>query len=145
MGLPASATAVRLGGLVAMAISVGAVVWVSRPFALAVSVSYLLLAAFVLAALLRHSPLQSCGCFGRDDTPPTIGHLVLNGAGALIAGVVALAPGQRGWGSVHLDTNPVAAALFVILTVSATALAYLALTEVPRLVASGDRARRRLT
>jgi uncharacterized membrane protein YphA (DoxX/SURF4 family) len=49
------------------------------PFpALAVSALYLGFAGFVSVALARHLPLQSCGCFGRSDTPPTIGHVAYN-------------------------------------------------------------------
>ncbi len=139
IGAPASAPAVRLGGLVAATVSVGAVVWVSRPFALAVFGFYVLLTTFVLVALLRHAPLQSCGCFGREDTPPTVGHLVLNAVAAIVAGLVALVPGSRGWASLRLDTNPLVVSLFVVLTVAAALFAYLALTLVPRLATDGHR------
>ncbi len=139
IGAPASARAVRVGGLVAVVVSVGAVLWVSRPLALAVCGFYVLLATFVLVALLRHAPLQSCGCFGREDTPPTVGHLVLNAVAAVVAGFVALAPGSRGWASVHLDTNILVVSLFVVLTTSAALFAYLALTFVPRLATYGRR------
>jgi len=143
MGLPASPPGVRLGGAVAVIISLGAVVWLDRPLALAVSASYLALSAFVAAALTRHVPLQSCGCFGRQDTPPTVGHLALNLAAAVVAGVVGLAPGSRGWPSVHLRAEPVVVTLFVILTASALAFAYLALTAIPRLTAEADAIARR--
>ncbi len=35
-------------------------------------------AVFTLAALRNWIPLQSCGCFGRDDTPPSVIHVVYN-------------------------------------------------------------------
>ncbi|MGI9080275.1 MAG: MauE/DoxX family redox-associated membrane protein [Acidimicrobiales bacterium] len=138
MGAPASASVVRSGAAVAVVISFGAVAGLGRPFALAVSVAYLLLAAFVLAALMRHVPLQSCGCFGKEDTPPTTGHLAVNLVAAVTAGAVALGPGGRGWSSVHLDANPVAVALFSVLTAAVAAFAYLALTAVPRLMTDAD-------
>ncbi len=144
MGLPASVGAVRLGGVCAAVMSLGAVVSLSRPFALAVSVSYLLLGGFVLAALARDVPLQSCGCFGRQDTPPTVGHLVLDVAAAVVAGVVALAPGTRGWASLRLDPNPVTMSVFAVLTVAATVFTYLALTTIPHPLA-GSRTRQRPT
>ena len=37
-------------------------------------------AIFVGVALRRDLPIQSCGCFGRDDTPPTIVHIIYNSA-----------------------------------------------------------------
>jgi len=143
MGLPASAAGVRLSGAAAVILSLGAVVRLDRPLALAVSASYLALSAFVAAALTRNVPLQSCGCFGRQDTPPTVGHLALNVAAAVVAGVVALAPGRRGWPSVHLRAEPVVVTLFVILTASVLAFAYLALTAVPRLTVETDGIARR--
>jgi len=82
---------------------------------------------------MRHVPLKSCGCFGKEDTPPTTGHLVLNVAAAVVAGIVALGPGGRGWSSVHLETNAVVVGLFTVLTASVAAFAYLALTALPRL------------
>ncbi len=145
IGAPASALAVRLGGLVAAAVSVGAVVRVDRSFALAVFGFYILLTTFVLVALLRHAPLQSCGCFGREDTSPTVGHLVLNAVAAVVAGFVALAPGNRGWASVHLDTNILVVSLFVVLTAAAALFAYLALTLVPRLATDDHRREPRST
>jgi len=145
IGLPASAPAVRVGGLVAAVVSVGAVVWVSRPLASAVAGFYVLFASFVALALRRHSPLQSCGCFGREDMPPTVGHLVLNTVAAVVAGVVAVGPGERGWASVHLDTDPLVVSVFVVLTGAATLFAYLALTLVPRLVTDGHQPGRRAT
>ena len=61
----------------------GAVVWAL------VAASYLAFAAFVVAALRRGTMLGSCGCFGREDTPPHWSHVALNLALAGIA--VALA------------------------------------------------------
>lgn len=39
---------------------------------------YLVFLAWVVIALKRDVPLASCGCLGRDDTPPYWGHVVLN-------------------------------------------------------------------
>ena len=39
---------------------------------------YLSFAVWVLIALRREVPLATCGCLGRDDTPPYWGHLVVN-------------------------------------------------------------------
>jgi hypothetical protein len=138
LGVPASPPVVRGGGVLAVIVSAGSVVSLSRPSALALSVFYLLLAGFVVVALTRGVPLRSCGCFGRDDTPPTATHVVVDLAAAVVAALVALAPGSRGWASVGLDGDVLVVALFVVLTAAATAFAYLALTLVPRLTAAGD-------
>ena len=44
----------------------------------ALAVTYLGFAGFVTYALIRQLPIQSCGCFGRDDTPPTWVHVAVN-------------------------------------------------------------------
>ena len=46
------------------------------------AVLYLGFALWVIAALRRQVPIASCGCFGRDDTPPTGAHVFLNLVGA---------------------------------------------------------------
>lgn len=57
--------------------------------------SYLGFAGFVGYALTRATPLSSCGCFGKADTPPTRTHLVVVAALAvcLLIGAVSGAPG----------------------------------------------------
>lgn len=42
------------------------------------SVLYLSFAVFTLFALRRNLPIRSCGCFGREDTPPTVFHVAYN-------------------------------------------------------------------
>ncbi len=39
---------------------------------------YLAFSMFTFAAIRKRIPVQSCGCFGRDDTPPNALHLVYN-------------------------------------------------------------------
>ncbi|MDH4117635.1 MAG: DoxX family membrane protein [Acidimicrobiia bacterium] len=53
---------------------------------MAVSALYLGFAAFAGWALVRDLPVQSCGCFGRTDTPPSIGHVVITVTIAVSAG-----------------------------------------------------------
>jgi len=40
-------------------------------------------AVFTFSAVANRIPLQSCGCFGREDTPPTAVHVVFNLVSAL--------------------------------------------------------------
>lgn len=58
--------------------------------ALLVTAVYLGFAGFVANALLRRLPIQSCGCFGKVDTPPTWSHLVFNLISAAAAGGIAV-------------------------------------------------------
>lgn len=48
-------------------------------------------AIWVFAALRSGAPLTSCGCLGRDDTPPTVAHITLNVIGALVSSFAAVA------------------------------------------------------
>lgn len=91
-GLPARPTAVRLGGLVELAIAIVAVTTGARGAALVVCGSYLAFAAFVALALARNLPIGTCGCFGRPDTPPTAMHVMIDLAAAAVAFAVAIAP-----------------------------------------------------
>ncbi len=42
------------------------------------AILYLGFALFALSAVLGRRPIQSCGCFGRDDTPPSWLHVGYN-------------------------------------------------------------------
>jgi hypothetical protein len=71
---------------------------VARPtpvFAVGIALSYAGFTAFVLRALRSGSPLASCGCFGKTDTPPTPGHAVTTGLLAVAAALVATGPIDR--------------------------------------------------
>lgn len=135
--LPGSPALVRAGAAAEVAVAVAAIAWASRPVALAVAASYLGFAGFVLAALRRDVPLSSCGCFGVQDTPPTVGHVVLNLAAATVALAVAVSPHGAGLGAVgDMDGPLFLRALFVAMTATAAWFAYVALTVVPQVLAT---------
>jgi hypothetical protein len=89
MGLPSSPALVRAGAGVELALGVAALAVGGAALWSLVALSYLAFAAFVLAALRRGTMLGSCGCFGREDTPPHWSHVVLNLALAAVAAVLA--------------------------------------------------------
>jgi hypothetical protein len=60
--------------------------------ATAVALSYAGFTALVVRALRSGSPLASCGCFGKTDTPPTAGHAATTALLAVAATLVALGP-----------------------------------------------------
>lgn len=97
LGLPSSPFLVRAGSaaevaLGAAAIGVGgAVLWWQ------IALSYTVFAAFVVAALRKGTMLGSCGCFGREDTPPHGSHVVLD----LLLAATAV------WAALTLDRAPV--------------------------------------
>jgi hypothetical protein len=90
LGLPSSTILVRLGaaaellvGLLAVTVGWAAVWWL-------VATSYLAFAAFVVAALRAGTMLGSCGCLGREDTPPHPLHVVIDVALAATAAAAAV-------------------------------------------------------
>ncbi|MFL6204395.1 MAG: MauE/DoxX family redox-associated membrane protein, partial [Acidimicrobiales bacterium] len=110
-------------GLAAITIG-GALLW------WAVAASYVAFAAFVLAALRKGTMIGTCGCFGREETPPHWSHVGLNG---LLAGLAALT-------AVHSPAPPVealvdqpgVAAAVLALSAVALSLLYAAYVELPR-------------
>jgi hypothetical protein len=96
-----------------------AVVYPGRLVATLVALSYLGFTAFVLRALRSGSPLASCGCFGKTDTPPTPGHAGVTALLAVAAGLVAVDP-----------SVPVDPALILVAAVLAY-VSYVALAVLP--------------
>ena len=90
--LPANESLVRLLGVAELAVGIGAIVTGSPYWAMGVGVSYLGFAGFVVFALRSGAPISSCGCFGSPDTPPSVGHVVLNTMAAVVAVAVAIRP-----------------------------------------------------
>ncbi|GAC1440825.1 MAG: hypothetical protein NVSMB55_06910 [Mycobacteriales bacterium] len=89
MRAPLLARWVRGSALVESAIGAVAIVQPARGVAVLVAVSYAGFTAFVLRALRSGSPLASCGCFGKTDTPPTPGHAVVTAVLAIAAAAFA--------------------------------------------------------
>jgi hypothetical protein len=87
---PLLARWVRAFAVVEAVVGVLAVVRPGPFVATAVAISYAGFTAFVLRALRSGSPLASCGCFGKTDTPPTPGHAAVTALLAVAAAVVAV-------------------------------------------------------
>src|SRR4051812_10747982 len=85
MRLPAAVPLVRVLGVGEVALGVSAGIPFARPLLVLLAAAYLAFAAFVMAALGANTPLQSCGCFGEADTPPSAVHVGLNLAAAVAA------------------------------------------------------------
>lgn len=128
--LPASPGIVRVGAAVELALGVlalgvgGPVIW------WLVAASYLAFGGFVLAALQKGTMIGSCGCFGREDTPPHPTHVVLNIALAAVAvwasSTLSSAPIDE------LRGHPAQAVLVVVLSSGALYLLYAAYVVLPR-------------
>ncbi|MEX1044390.1 MAG: MauE/DoxX family redox-associated membrane protein [Acidimicrobiia bacterium] len=130
--LPSSRGAVV--GLAAGEITVGAVALaVGTPFApITVAAFYLGFAGFVSYALLRNLPLQSCGCFGKSDTPPGWMHVGINLSAATVALVVAATGGADLLGI--LADQPAAGIPYVGFVALGATLVALMLSELPSIL-----------
>jgi len=132
-GVPANDLVVRLGGLAEAALGAVALVRADPTTAALVALSYFAFAAFVVVALVRHTPLASCGCIGKTDSPPSLTHVVVD----VIAGVCALAvwadPGPDL--PAQISAQPLLGIPYVVLLLTGVVLAFLVLARLPRLMA----------
>ncbi|HET9444184.1 MAG TPA: MauE/DoxX family redox-associated membrane protein [Acidimicrobiales bacterium] len=126
---------VRAGAAAEVAVAAAALAGL-RAGAVLVAASYAAFVLFVLRALTRGSPLSTCGCFGRADTPPTRLHLAVNGVAAAVALLAARAGGGPSPGVVLDRLGGGQAAAFVLLALVGTGASYLVLAVLPRLRAS---------
>ena len=132
--LPASAGLVRAGSALELAIGVGAIVVGGGALWWLVAASYVAFAAFVAAALRAGTMIGSCGCFGREETPPHRLHVVVNGLLASAAGWTALVAPDAPLDAV-LD-DPGQGAVVVLLAALAVRLVYVAFVDLPRSLAT---------
>lgn len=132
VGLPGSTAIVRVLAVTEMAVGAYALLFGGRLSALAVAIVYLGFAGFVAYALANGGVVASCGCFGRDDTPPTWAHLILNlaFAGAGIAAAIAPVAGL-------IDTmqqEPLAGSVLIAFVALGTWFSYLILNVLPTVI-----------
>lgn len=87
--LPSQVWWVRMLGLLELAAAVLGLA-IGSVAAFPGALLYLGFAAFTWAALRKDLPIQSCGCFGREDTPPTWIHFGFNTVSAISLAAVTL-------------------------------------------------------
>ncbi|HEX6946831.1 MAG TPA: MauE/DoxX family redox-associated membrane protein [Acidimicrobiia bacterium] len=89
-GLPSGIGIVRLLGMAEFMAGVAGLV-LGGPLVAPAAVFYAGFSVFTWQALRRDTPLQSCGCFGREDTPPSTIHLVFDVVATIALAAVAVA------------------------------------------------------
>jgi hypothetical protein len=137
VGIGATAAVVRVGAAVEVAVGVLALL-AGWPVVIAlVAVSYLAFAAFVVRARRADAPISSCGCFGKIDTPPSLVHVVLDGAIAIAAGAVAIVGTDVSMPTI-LPDQPLFGVPFVFLVAVGAGLMLLAFTALPRTLGAVD-------
>lgn len=88
--LPAGPAVVRAGSGAEALLGVSAIVVGYPALWLLVALSYLAFSGVVIAAMRSGAMIGSCGCFGREETPPHWVHVVLNGLLAAVGVAAAL-------------------------------------------------------
>ena len=137
LGLPSSPLLVRAGAAGELALGVASVVVGGAALWWCVAASYVAFAVFVVTALREGTMLGSCGCFGRDDTPPHWSHVVLDVVLAGVAAAVALRSPEAPLDA--LADEPGQAVVLVALSAIGLYLLYAAFVELPRTLAAGRR------
>ncbi len=132
--LPASPAVVRAGSAVELALGVAAVAVGGAALWWAVAASYQAFSALVVAAQPKGPNIGSCGCLGREDTPPHPSHVVLNGGLAGLAIATALASPAAPLDA--LTDHPGAAVGVLALSAVALYLLHAAFVELPRALAT---------
>lgn len=96
-GLPSSPALVRALAAVEVLVGLAVLLGPGRWAALATGLLYAGFTGFVLLALRRGGVVESCGCLGQVDTPPTRGHAAATGLVAAAALILAVAPTEQAW------------------------------------------------
>lgn len=133
--LPSSPLLVRAGSAVEVALGAAAIAVGGPVLWWLVAASYVAFGLFVLAALQKGTMIGSCGCFGREDTPPHVSHVGLDGLLAAIG--VAAALSLEGAVLDHLVDDPGQGVTVAGLSAVALYLAYAVFVELPRTLAAG--------
>jgi hypothetical protein len=130
LGLPSSKILVRAGAAAELLLGLLAVIagWVAVWWL--VAASYVAFAAFVVAALRAGTMVGSCGCFGREDTPPHLLHVVVDVG--LAASAAAAAVRDLGAPLDAIADAPGEGLVVGGVSVLAVALVYAAVVNLPR-------------
>jgi hypothetical protein len=127
--LPGPRWGVRVLGALEVVLGLAAVLSGARFLLVAVGCFYVAFAIFVLVALRSGTALQTCGCFGSVDTPPSMIHVGLDAA--LAAACLASGTGGQPTARAFLADQPGAGIPMVLALAVGLYLAYLLLTALP--------------
>lgn len=128
--LPASRLVSHALGVVEVATAVVALV-VGGVAVMAAAGLYAAFSVFTFAAARKRIPVQSCGCFGRDDTPPNPIHVAFNvTATAALLAVYLLDVVPVDWGLAAGEL-----VLYLGFAIVGVYASYLLMTRLPQLLA----------
>lgn len=128
--LPSSNIGSRFLGFIELAVAMAALIdagiWI-----LAAAGLYGAFTVFTAVALITDLPLQSCGCFGREDTPPTAIHVIFN---AIVTGSLIFLF-FTGAGPIDWALPVAELTLYLGFSVIGVYAAYVLLTRLPQILA----------
>ncbi len=126
-GLPGNDGFTRLLGAAEIAIGLAALLVGGLMPALLMGGAYVGFTAFVAVALRRELAIQSCGCFGKADTPPSWAHVAVNASAAAVALIFGLTATEP----VGVYLTQADAGTLVLAILVATYLVYVLLAVLP--------------
>lgn len=127
--LPSSNAVSRILALVEVTVSIAALLAGGIPVLVAAGL-YTAFTVFTLVALVTDLPLQTCGCFGREDTPPTVIHVSINvAATAALLFVFFTGAGPIDWAMPAFELI-----LYLGFTVLGVYAIYLMMTRLPQVL-----------
>lgn len=132
---PASTWSVRILGAGEIALGAAALIIGGVVVDTLVAVAYAAFLTFVLVARRHGGAVASCGCFGREDTPPTGAHVIVTTLAVGVAMMAAATGGHDGLSSLPLQLESAEVIAFAALTAW---LGWLALAVMPRLHVVSD-------
>lgn len=127
---PAGLGLIRALGIGELLLGTAALLTAQAAVSLLVGLVYLGFTAFVLTALRQGSAIQSCGCFGETETPPSLLHVATDLA--LAGTAIATALGSARPLLDVLADQPAAGIPFVLLVAITVQLVKSLLTDLPR-------------
>jgi Methylamine utilisation protein MauE len=139
--LPSAPLLVRAGGAFELVVALGALVTGATALAVVVALSYAAFAVVVMLALSSGTPISSCGCLGRIETPPSWVHVGIDLAAAGVAGAAAIAVDTQIALPDVLSRQPLLGVPFLVLVAVGVALVFLAFTALPKTMAAARRLR----
>jgi len=139
--LPSAPFLVRTGGAFELVVALGALVTGATALAVVVALSYAVFAVVVMLALASGTPISSCGCLGRVETPPSWVHVGIDLAAAGVAAAAAIAVDTQIALPDVLSRQPLLGVPFLVLVAVGVALVFLAFTALPKTMAAARRLR----
>jgi hypothetical protein len=123
LGVPIGAKAVRGVAVVELVVGGLALAVTSAVVGALVALSYMVFAAVLVAALWRDVPIDTCGCLGRLETPPSWPHVLV--VVAVLVGAVVEAADPSASLLERLGDDGGAGVLFAVATFVLTGVAVL--------------------